>query len=278
LETLDKGGVEGSVGHFRRNYLTPVPKVGPGGDAAAAVAAAVSAGVAAELGRVIGDRPATIGQDLAVERKSLAPAPGRFDAVTVESRKADQKARVSVRGAKYSVPTSLAGRRVQVLVGAEEVRVVGPEGSVVAAHERLPRGEHLVLDHYLEALVRKPGALPGSLALATARREGLFTVEHDRWWRMARRSLGDQKGTKALIDVLLGTRRLPPDAVREALGRCLEASITSPDAVVVEARQACPAVVAPPVVVDLAGAARVVGAAAAGPPTLDGYDDHAKAA
>jgi hypothetical protein len=39
-----------------------------------------------------------------------------------------------------------------------------------------------LLDHYLEVLVRKPGALPGATALAQARASGVFTGEHQRFW------------------------------------------------------------------------------------------------
>ncbi len=42
---------------------------------------------------------------------------------------------------------------------------------MIARHERSQRkgAELLVLDHYLEVLLRKPGALPGANALAPAR-------------------------------------------------------------------------------------------------------------
>ncbi|MFF3689646.1 hypothetical protein [Streptomyces sp. NPDC002187] len=45
--------------------------------------------------------------------------------------------------------------------------MVHDDGVEVARHERLmiKAGARLVLDHYLEMLVRKPGALPGSTAL-----------------------------------------------------------------------------------------------------------------
>jgi hypothetical protein len=50
-------------------------------------------------------------------------------------------------------------------------------GQVIARHERsvTKGGESLVLDHYLEVLVRKPGALPNATALAQARAVGAFT-------------------------------------------------------------------------------------------------------
>ena len=40
----------------------------------------------------------------------------------------------------------------------------------------------LILDHYLEVLVRKPGALPGATALAQARAAGMFTAAHEAFW------------------------------------------------------------------------------------------------
>ena len=66
----------------------------------------------------------------------------------------------------------------------------------------------LVLDHYLEILRRKPGALPGATALAQARASGAFTAEHDAFWAAARTAHGDPAGTRALVEVLLLHRHL----------------------------------------------------------------------
>jgi hypothetical protein len=52
----------------------------------------------------------------------------------------------------------------------------------------------LVLDHYLEVLRRKPGALPGATALAQARAAGTFTAAHQRYWDAARHQHGDAAG------------------------------------------------------------------------------------
>jgi hypothetical protein len=68
---------------------------------------------------------------------------------------------------------------------------------------RRPSQSRLDLDHYLEALVRKPGALPGSTALEQARSAGRFTPVHDAWWAAVRKAHGDAAGTRALIEVLL---------------------------------------------------------------------------
>lgn len=111
---------------------------------------------------------------------------------------------------------------------------------VVAAHARLvaKASESLVLDHYLEVLRLKPGALPGATALARARASGAFGVEHERFWTAARRRLGDQAGTRALVEVLLAHRSLPADAIRTALAACVNAGIVDPDVVILEARRA----------------------------------------
>ena len=69
---------------------------------------------------------------------------------------------ITVRTNRYSVPVRLIGRRVRVLLHASELAVFDGR-TEVARHERLlaKAGSRLELDHYLEALIRKPGALPG---------------------------------------------------------------------------------------------------------------------
>ncbi|MFE0040095.1 hypothetical protein [Streptomyces sp. NPDC059013] len=79
----------------------------------------------------------------------------------------------------------------------------------VARHERLIAkcGIRLELDHYLEALVRKPGVFPGVTALEQARSAGRFTPVHDAWWAAARKVHGERDGTRALPAVFCGCRR-----------------------------------------------------------------------
>ncbi|WP_442942821.1 recombinase family protein [Nocardia sp. NBC_01503] len=58
------------------------------------------------------------------------------------------------------------------------------------------------LDHYLERLLCKPGALPGSTVLEKARAAGKFTPIRDHWWAAARTAHGLRDGTRAPIEVL----------------------------------------------------------------------------
>ncbi|MEU5538953.1 IS21 family transposase, partial [Streptomyces sp. NPDC020362] len=95
----------------------------------------------------------------------------------------------------------------------------------VARHERLiAKGAvRLELDHYLEALVRKPGAFPGSTALEQARSAGKFTPVHDAWWDQAKKLHGERDGTRALIEVLLLGRHLHHEHVVAGLAAALRA-------------------------------------------------------
>ncbi|MDT5243987.1 MAG: hypothetical protein QOD36_1363 [Mycobacterium sp.] len=147
--------------------------------------------------------------------------------------------RVTVRCCHYSVPARLIGRQLRVLLRASQV-IVFDGRTEVARHDRAStKGEStLLLDHYLEVLLRKPGALPGATALVQARRSGVFTSEHEAFWAAARTKLGDAGGTRALIEVLLLHRHLPHATVLAGLRAGARVATTSADVVAVEARKA----------------------------------------
>ncbi|MEV5204631.1 hypothetical protein [Streptomyces sp. NPDC053720] len=99
----------------------------------------------------------------------------------------------------------------------------------------------LELDHYLEALIRKPGALPGATALDQARAAGRFTPIHDAWWQAAVKAHGEREGTRALIEVLLLSRHLPHEHLVTGLAAALKSGALTADAVALEARKAADA-------------------------------------
>ena len=231
----EKGGVEGEVGRFRRRHLVPVPKV----TSMAALNEVLAAGAAKDDVRHVGGRRLTVGEHFALEAETLLGLPTeRFDVTGLESPRVDRKARVSVRSCLYSVPARYVGRRVEARVGAETIDVFDG-ATVVARHARGLKGDEvLALDHYLEVLVVKPGALAGSTALARARAAGSFDRSHERFWADARRRLGDRDGTRALIDVLLLHRVLPAVQVTAGIDRAHLAGSIDPTVVAIEARRA----------------------------------------
>jgi transposase len=260
----EKGGVEGEIGRFRRRHLVPVPAAG----SLAALNQLIAAGDLVDDGRVITGRPVTIAAAFAAEQLAMLPLPAEpFDPARLLQARVDGRARVCVRQNYYSVPARYAGRRLPVRLAASSVEVLdGPR--VVARHERAAGkyAEILVLDHYLEVLLRKPGALPGATALAQARAAGTFTLAHQRYWDAARRKHGDAAGTRALIEVLLAHRTLPAAALTAAMTAALSSGTLDPQVIVIEARRHTGGQPAP--VIAIGALARYDRPA----PALDAYD------
>ncbi|KNH14825.1 transposase [Arthrobacter sp. ZBG10] len=231
----EKGGVEGEVGWFRRNRLSPMPVT----ESLDELNERIRAWEAKDDRRRINDRIRTIGQDFAAERPFLGPLPGEvFDPGLTLTPRVDRSSLITVRMVKYSVPARFIGRKVRVSLRASEV-VVFDGRAVAARHQRIAakHGQSVQLDHYLEVLKTKPGALPGSTALARARESGAFTSAHEAFWAASRRVNGDADGTRELIDVLLLHRSMTAGDIQAGITAALEVGAVSADVVAVEARR-----------------------------------------
>lgn len=232
----EKGGVEGEGGRFRRNHLVPVPRVA----SLAELNARIEAADIADDDRRIANRVQTVGQDFEAERALLRPLPVEpFEAGLTLRPLVDRYSRVTVRQSHYSVPARLISRRIRVLLRADEVIAFDGKREI-ARHDRLTRkgSESLQLDHYLEVLAHKPGAFPGSTALAQAPGAGTFTAAHEAFWAAARRAHGDAAGTRALVEALLLHRHMPHADVVAGLKAAASVGATTADVVAVEARKA----------------------------------------
>ena len=260
----EKGGVEGEVGRFRRNHLVPVPVV----ETMDELNELIEAAMTTDDRRHIAHRRISVGEHFELEGPALVPLPVEpFDATAIGSPRVDTKSRVCVRQASYSVPARYVRRRLDVRVGAETIEVLDGV-TVVARHLRGRKGDEvLALDHYLDVMVRKPGALPSSTALARARACGAFTKVHQRFWDVARRRLGDRDGTKVLIEVLLGHRTIPAEAVVAGLNAALGIGSVDAEVVLIEARRSAENSVAP--VIAIGTHTRFDRPE----PTIDRYDD-----
>jgi transposase len=267
----EKGGVEGEVGRFRRRHLVPVPVFA----SLAELNAFMTAADVRDDDRRIAGRIETVGAAAARERPGLRALPAdAFDPGESLSCRVDAKARVCVRQSYYSVPARFAGRRLQVRLGPRTIDVLA-DGHVVATHTRSLHKytEDLQLDHYLEVLTRKPGAMVGATALAHARASGVFTAAHQRFWDGARTSCGDAAGTRALIGVLLLHRTMAAPDVIAGIAGALERGIFDADVVAVHARQVALSAAAPPPLVVVPAVAPPGAHAYRGAPTLAAYDE-----
>jgi transposase len=231
----EKGGVEGEIGRFRRRHLVPVPKV----DTLADLNELIAAADLLDDARVITGRPVAVGAAFAAEKPTLMTVAGEpFDPARLLQARVDNRARISVRQNFYSVPARFVGRRLEVKLSARTVEVFdGP--ARVAVHDRAFGRylEVLVLDHYLEVLARKPGALPGATALVQAKAMGAFTPAHQRYWDAVRRARGDAAGTRALVEILLAHRTLPAAVLTAAMDRAVTTACLDPQAVLIDARR-----------------------------------------
>jgi transposase len=232
----EKGGVEGEGGRFRRTHCVPMPVV----DSIEELNGLLEAWDDADDARRVGNRAHSVGHDWAFERELLAPLPAEpFDTTLTVTPRVDRYAQVMVRCNQYSVPSRFIGHRLRVKLSASTVTVFD-KNTVVARHERaVGKGVKVLdLDHYLEVLLRKPGALPGATALTRARALGTFTATHDAFWAAARKALGDSAGTRALIEVLLLHRHLTHADVLAGITAALSVRSVNADVVAVEARKA----------------------------------------
>jgi hypothetical protein len=140
------------------------------------------------------------------------------------THRVNQKSMITVRRNHYSVPVRLVGMKVAARVGAREIEVLA-DGRSVATHPRL-RGSQLRsarLDHYLELLKDKPGALEHSLALRQERERGRWPDCFDELWQVLRERVGASEAARQIVDVLMLCRDHDPATVALAVRGALTA-------------------------------------------------------
>ena len=227
-EAHEKGGIEGEAGYFRRNHRVPVPQARDLEDLNRQLLAACEQ----DQGRTIASREQTIGVAMRAEQAHLLPlAQEGFDLAEVSFPKVDGSGCVRVRTNFYSAPVP-ADTRVQAKVYADRVEV-WLEGAEVARHER-SYGRYqqvLELEHYLEVLERKPGALAGSTPLKQWRERGRWPAEYDRYWEELIRRHGKQAGTRQMIELLGLGKKHGYDRLQQAVEKALALGCTDAAAV-----------------------------------------------
>lgn len=215
----EKGGVEDENGYFRRNHLVPLPAA----NELEQLNEQVLGSCRAEEQRTLTGRAQTIGTAMNLEREYLLPlAKEGFDLARVSFPEMNQKGCAKVLTNYYSAPVEV-GRKVTAKVYAAYVEL-WHEGKCVARHERCFGRYQMVLelDHYLEEMMRKPGALAGSTALEQWRRQGKWPESFDRYGELLKQRLGRAAGTRAMIELLLLGKQHGYGKLRKALERALE--------------------------------------------------------
>jgi len=224
----EKGGVEGEVGYFRRNHLVPIPRVKD----LAELNEHLLRGVRQDEGRRIAGKPLAVGEAIEIERAHLLPLSGEgFELAETSFPMVDGKGCVKVRTNWYSTPLK-PGTRCQARLLPAYVEI-WQERECVARHERSFGRYQQVLDleHYLDVLERKPGALAGSTPLQQWRERGRWPESFDRLWQSLDERHGRQAGTRAMIELLHAGRQHGWERLKNAIEQALALGCTDAAAV-----------------------------------------------
>lgn len=117
---------------------------------------------------------------LELEKSYLLPVGPMFDCAELRQARVDKYSTISVDTCRYSVPEEYVGKLVDVRIYPELI-VCYAEGLRLCEHQR-GHGSYkwfIKLEHYLQSLHRKPGALSGSVALRQSDRKLQDIYERD---------------------------------------------------------------------------------------------------
>ncbi len=225
----EKGGVEGEGGWYRRNWLVPLPEA----ENLEGLNAYLMEGCVEMRGRTIEGRTMTTGEAMDQERPQLQPliAEG-FELEETTFPQVDGKGCVKVKTNSYSTPCP-PGVRVMAKAWPRIVDI-WKDGALVARHERAyGRGYQVLnLEHYLDVLEKKPGAMAGSTPLEQWRQAGRWTENLDRMWARLQERHGVSGGTREMITLVrAGQGSGGWDKLRQAVDEALRLGSTDAGAV-----------------------------------------------
>ncbi len=193
----EKGGVEMELGWFRRNWLVPVPEA----DDLESFNAWLLSRCGEAQQHIISGREAAVGNAMRDEQSHLLPLVAERFAIaeTIYPVTVDGHGRVKVRANWYSTPL-YPGSRVTARVWPTHIEV-WRDGEFAARHERCyGRGHHILnLEHYLDVLEKKPGAMKSSTPLQQWRAAGRWPGCLDTLWQQLESRHGKAKGTREMI-------------------------------------------------------------------------------
>lgn len=103
---------------------------------------------------------------LETELAALRACHNEMGCFELETYKVDKWSTICMKASHYSVPDTLVGKLVDVKIYSEKL-VILYNNQKVAVHERIyhPADWSVKLEHYLNTLLRKPGAVHSSLVL-----------------------------------------------------------------------------------------------------------------
>jgi transposase len=202
----DKGGVESRGKAIRWQHLVPIPNGDDLDEMRRALLARLDTAHDAER--------------FLVDCGQMLPLPTRgFCARATHAPSVSQRSLICVEGAVYSVPCEWAGLDVTAHVGADDVEIVGPDGTV--RHHRKRFGERSIdYRHYVRELARKPQAVRQVAAELIRDLGPSFATA----WRSLVDAHGPKQAARIFAKVLGHIETRGADQVAATLDRALAAS------------------------------------------------------
>lgn len=211
----EKGSVENAVGFCRRNYLAGLPKFSSWTEINYYLETKCTEEILKGKHYRTGEELSTI---LANAKGNLLPIPPEREWVKWFDCGVNSYQVVINDNHWYSVPERYVGSNVRVAVGVFKVSIY-KDYELIAMHSRkyLPGDDSLQLDHYLDQLIKKPGALWD----CTAVKKHKFESELIKLWNRLYSRMEKRQANKELIKILLLKRIHSYEDWKTAIGLAL---------------------------------------------------------
>src|SRR3989440_7153729 len=213
----EKGGVEGSVGFIRRNFLVPMPRVASFEELNQQL---VQQCLRDDV-RVVDRQVESIGEAFKREQSMLRPLPGRpFDCCVTRTVHLNGYSQVTYETNRYSVPVEEARSELRLKAYPFHIEISSSEG-VLATHPRCFGEKQDVFDplHSLVLLERRPGALPFAKPLRQWREN--WPASYHQLLRRLQDQWPEGRGVKEFVQVLRLHQQHPASAIEQAVQQAL---------------------------------------------------------
>jgi transposase len=223
----EKGGVEGLVGYARRNYMVPVPVA----DSLEDLNRKLLQECLAYGNHRIAGREYTVNELYEEEKGHLLSLPDiAYSNLETGGGKVDKYATVVVDKNRYSVPSSYAYFKVNVVLHVDRIEVFYG-GKKIASHDRLYGNNKwsLLPEHYLELIAQRPQAFESARVIRQWRPSWPHCLEE--LLEKFCQKQGHTKGIKDFVSVLMLYKDHAAGDIASAVEKALLSGAGSSEAV-----------------------------------------------
>lgn len=211
----EKGAVENGVGYCRRNFLSGLPAFENWDELNKWLASCCLKDIDQKVHYKTKQKLSKLFSSL---KEKLNPLRAKKSWYRYSDARVDKCQLVTVDCHKYSVPERFVGSRVRVAVTHNQVEIMKDNEVIATYAKKYTKEDSLTLDHYLNQLRRKPGALPYAKVSKQAVLDTTLLEMKDR----LSAKYGDKKANKEFVDLLILQRRWDEKAVIEGVKKALD--------------------------------------------------------